>query len=334
MVIARRAHRSYRQQACSPSGRPISEEIPVSYSPNRRRFLTVILCAASLSGPSFPSLLRAQADSAKPVGKHFDHVVIVMMENEGTDDALADPYISSLAQTGAWFSNYRAITHPSFPNYLAIVAGTTFGWTTDHKPPPLKGASIADRLEENNLTWKSYAENYPGGCYLGDGPGLGRVTPTATPTELYVRKHVPFLAFASIQDNPGRCARVVSGSQFMRDARAGNLPNFSFYTPNVFNNGHDTSLEVSSAWLNGFIRGLEGTIAMHQRTLVVITWDEGANRDNRVLALLLGDMVKPGKYSARLTHYSLLRTIEDNFGLSTVGAGDGNASPFPEIVWR
>ena len=109
MVIARRAHRSYRQQACSPSARRISEEIPVSSTPTRRRFLTVILCAASLSGPSFPSLLCAQIDSEKPVGKHFDHVVIVMMENEGTDDALADPYISSLTQRGAWFSSYRAV---------------------------------------------------------------------------------------------------------------------------------------------------------------------------------------------------------------------------------
>jgi hypothetical protein len=45
-------------------------------------------------------------------------------------------------------------------------------------------------------------------------------------------------------------------------------------------------------------------------------------------------MVNPGKYGARLTHYSLLRTIDDNFGLRTVDAGDGNASPFPETVWR
>jgi hypothetical protein len=102
----------------------------------------------------------------------------------------------------------------------------------------------------------------------------------------------------------------------------------------MFNDGHDTSLEVSSTWLKGFIRTLEGTVAMRQRTLVVITWDEGGNRDNRVLTLLLGTVVNPGKYPAALTHYSLLRTIEDNFGLSTVGAGDRRASPFPESVWR
>jgi hypothetical protein len=293
-----------------------------------------IAWAASLTWLSVPSSTLTQTNPANPVGKHFDQVVIVVMENEGTDQALADPYISSLSRRAAWFSHYYAITHPSFPNYLAIVAGSTFGLDSDHRPPPLKGVTIVDRLEEKNLTWKSYAENYPGGCYLGSAAGEGRLTPTAAPTELYARKHVPLLAFASIQNDPGRCGRVVSANQFMRDARAGKLPNYSFYTPNMFNDGHDTSLDASSAWLKGFIRALDGTTAMHQRTLVVITWDEGGSRDNRVLALLLGTVVNPGRYAAPLTHYSLLRTIEENFGLSTVGAGDRKASPFPESVWR
>ena len=293
-----------------------------------------IVCATSLAWLCFPSSIRAQVSSAAPVGKHFDRVVIVVLENEGTDQALADPYIASLTRGSAWFSRYKAITHPSFPNYLAIVAGSTFGLDSDHRPPPLKGATIADRLEEKNLTWKSYAEDYPGGCYLGSAAGAGRLTPAAAPTELYARKHVPFLAFASIQNNPARCGRVVGAGQFMRDARAGNLPNYSFYTPNMFNDGHDTSLEVASSWLKGFIRSLETTVVMNQRTLLVITWDEGGNRDNKVLTLLLGTVVNPGKYPTPLTHYSLLRTIEDNFGLSTVGPGDKGASPFPENVWR
>lgn len=207
----------------------------------------------------------------------------------------------------------------------------------DHGPPALRGASIADRLEAKNLTWKSYAEDYPGGCYLGSGAGKGHLTPIAAPTELYVRKHVPLLAFASIQNSTTRCARVVNGNQFMRDARAGKLPNYTFYTPNMFNDGHDTSLEVSSTWLRGFLRTLQGSVAMHQRTLLVVTWDEAGGRDfraNRVLAILLGDGVAPGKYTTPLTHYSLLRTIEDNFGLSSVAAGDAKASPMPEKIWK
>ena len=294
----------------------------------------MIMCAASLCGPSLRAGIQGQTDHKMPEGKYFDHVVIVMMENQGLDEARGDPYIASLSEKGAWFSNYHAITHPSFPNYLAIVAGSTYGIEHDHEPRPLKGETIADRLEEKGLTWKSYAENYPGGCFLGEGAGAGRVTPAADPVELYARKHVPFLAFASIQNDHERCGHVVGASQFMRDARAGNLPNYSFYTPNMFNDGHDTSLEASSKWLRGFVTSLERTVAMHQRTLVVIVWDEGGSRDNRVLAVLIGDVVKPGKYSARVTHYSLLRTVEDNFGLRSLGGADEHASPFPASVWR
>ncbi|HEX3534731.1 MAG TPA: alkaline phosphatase family protein [Gemmatimonadaceae bacterium] len=304
-----------------------------SYTSSRRSLRPSIVWTMSLGLLSFSSPLRAPASPA-PVGKHFDHVVVVMMENAGADEALADPYISSLSRRAAWFSRYYAITHPSFPNYLAIVAGSTFGLDSDHRPPPLRGATITDRLEEKHLSWKSYAENYPGGCFLGSGAGLGKLTATSAPRELYARKHVPLLAFASIQNDPARCSRVVTGSQFMRDARAGKLPNYSFYTPNMFNNGHDTSLETASKWLQGFVRALDGTVAMRQRTLVVITWDEGGNRDNRVLTLLLGNVVNPGRYSTTLTHYSLLRTIEDNFGLGTVGAGDRRAALFPANVWR
>ncbi len=292
-----------------------------------------VLWSTALGWLSFSSSLRAQAPTAR-VGKHFDRVVIVVLENEGTDQALTDPYIVSLSRRAAWFPRYYAITHPSFPNYLAIVAGTTFGIHSDHRPPPIKAATIVDRLEAKNLTWKSYAEDFPGGCYLGSGAGSGKLTPTAAPRELYAKKHVPLLAFASIENDAARCGRVVNASHFMRDARAGKLPSYSFYTPNMFNDGHDTSLEASSKWLQGFMRALDATIAMHQRTLVVITWDEGPNRDNRVLTLLLGNVVNPGKYSTTLTHYSLLRTIEDNFGLGTVGAGDRRASLFPEGVWR
>ena len=309
----------------------------MSYTLCRKSRSAAILLFASPFWLSFPLLVCAQADSAQPAGTHFDRVVIVVLENAGLSQALADPYIASLTEKAAWLSNYRALGHPSLPNYLAIVAGSTFGLETDHPPASLKGPTIVDRLETKGLSWKSYAENYPGGCYLGSGAGAGRLTPTAAPTELYARKHVPLLAFASIQKSKTRCAHIVGGNQFMRDARAGKLPNYAFYTPNMFNDGHDTSLEASSTWLKGFLRALAGTVAMHQRTLVVITWDEAGGRDlrgNRVLAILLGDQVAPGRYTASLSHYSLLRTIVDNFGLESVAAGDRSAPPLPEKVWR
>jgi len=294
-----------------------------------------ILISIELSSFGRPASSQPPSD-AQP-GKHFDHVVIVVLENQGSREALADPNIASLVKGGAWFSNYHGLAHPSLPNYLAMVAGSTFGVEHDHLSAPLKSPSIVDRLEAKGLSWKAYAEDYPGRCFLGNEAGEGHLTPRAKPTPIYAKKHVPLLAFVSIQNNPARCARVVNAREFMRDARSGHLPNYSFYSPNVFNDGHDTSLEVSSEWLSKFVQSLRGTLGMHQRTLLVVTWDEGGEEDshhNQVLTILLGDVITPGRYDERLTHYSLLRTIEDNFGLEPLAKGDRTASAMPASVWR
>jgi acid phosphatase len=295
----------------------------------------LILISIDLS--SFARSAFSQPPTDAQSGKYFDHVVIVVLENQGSREALADANIASLARSGAWFSDYHGLAHPSLPNYLAMVAGSTFGVEHDHLSAPLQSTTIVDRLEAKGLTWKAYAEDYPGKCFLGNEAGEGRVTPRAKPTAIYAKKHVPLLAFESVQNNPSRCARVVNAREFMRDARSGRLPNYSFYSPNVFNDGHDTSLEISSAWLSGFVQSLRGTLGMHQRTLLVVTWDEGGEEDshhNQVLTILLGDVITPGRYDERLTHYSLLRTIEDNFGLEPLAKGDRTAPAMPASVWR
>ncbi|MFL5483206.1 MAG: alkaline phosphatase family protein [Gemmatimonadaceae bacterium] len=280
--------------------------------------------------------LTVQGARVSGRGKHFDHVVVVVMENEGTSQALADPGIASLSRESAWLSNYHALAHPSLPNYLALVAGTTFGLTRDHVDTPLKAKSIVDRLEEKGLTWKSYAEDFPGACFLRGEAGARRLTPGAKPTAVYTKRHVPLLNFASVQTNARRCARVVNADQFLTDARLHRLPNYSFYSPNLFNDGHDTPLATASAWLQRFVHDFNSSAAAKDRTLLVIVWDEGGGREartNGVLAMLFGDVVKPGRYGAQLTHYSLLRTIEDNFGLTPLAEGDSQATPLPNSIW-
>src|SRR5438105_3975613 len=298
---------------------------------------TSVLLCISLGWLSFACSAHAQKDSSATAGAHFDHVVVLVMENQGASQALSDSNIAAIVKRAAWFSNYHALAHPSLPNYLALVAGSTFGLTRDHVEAPLEAQSIVSRLEQKGLSWKAYAEDFPGHCFLHTEAGEGHLTPKASPTALYAKRHVPLLNFVAVQQDPKRCARVVNASEFMVDAKAGELPNYSFYSPNMFHNGHDTSLEVSAAWLRRFVESLRQTTAMRQRTLLVVVWDEGGGddmRSNRVLAMLLGDVVRPGRYSTRLTHYSLLRTIEDNFGLRPVAAGDSNAATVPDQVWR
>jgi hypothetical protein len=248
----------------------------------------------------------------------FDHVIFIVLENENAANVPTGGYLDSLAKRGATLTRFHGVAHPSYPNYLALVAGHTFGVRGDAQAD-IDAPTIADRLEAKQLTWKQYAEDYPGKCFLESSK------------RLYVRKHVPFLSFASIQNDPKRCANVVNARAFDRKK----LPNYAFYTPNKLNDGHDTSLIYATKWLRKFLEPILADSALMQKTLVVVTFDEseGGEASNRIYTAVLGGMVRPGAVdSTPLNHYNLLRTVEANFGLEPLGE-ERNVTPITSI-WK
>jgi acid phosphatase len=186
---------------------------------------------------------------------------------------------------------------------------------------------MASRRSErgDDLTWRSYAEGYPDDrqCHLV--PSIGG----------YARKHVPLLSFETIQDDPGKCENVRAAQYLGADERAGRLPSYVFFTPDLVDDAHDGSLDESAAWLAGFVRDLVGSPAWTTRTLLIVTFDESdgrsSNDDNHIYTVLLGDMIRPGPIAGRHDHYGILRLIEGNFGLCPLGAGDGAAEPIVEL---
>jgi len=276
-----------------------------------RAFL-VLLSVATLS----LTTLGCKSPENWPGGLLFDRVLIVVLENTNYSTAIREPYLRDLASQGTLFSNFHGVIHPSYQNYLALVGGRLF-FTLGGRQRTLNAPSVVDLIEKRGLTWKNYAEGYPGNCFLGSQEGH------------YVRRHVPFLSFKSIQEHPERCARVVPAQQFDQDRASGQLPNFMLYTPNMDNTGHDTGVGFASLWLKSFLDPLLADASFMERTLVVVTFDE--SRDywhNHIYTLFLGPMVKQGFVDAeRYSLYHLLRTVEDNFGLGTLSIGDGGADP-------
>jgi Phosphoesterase family len=125
---------------------------------------------------------------------------------------------------------------------------------------------------------------------------------------------------------------------FVKDAKAG-LVAYSFYTPNMNNDGHNTNVGVAGAWVSKFLDKTFGE-KLRKGTLVILTFDESdRNSDNRIYTLFLGDMVKdasqqdPKVLDRHYTHYNVLRTIEDNFGLQPLAEGDREAAPITDI-WK
>jgi hypothetical protein len=283
--------------------------------------------------------------AARAKAHHFDRVLIIVLENADYERAVQDPSLASLAARGANFTNFHALFHPSYPNYIAMIAGTDFNthrggsYLGDRQvnfPNDAAHKTIADRLIAAGLDFKQYAEELPdtpcpwniGGLHVAEKRGN------------YVRRHVPFLSFREVQEK--MCDRVVrvdsskADNFFVQDARKG-LVAYSFYTPNMNHDGHDTTAEVAGSWVKKFLDE-SFPPKLRQATLVIVTFDEsGGNDDNRVYTVFLGDMIKdkiePAVLARRYTHYSVLRTIEDNFGLAPLTANDRDADPITGI-WK
>ena len=290
---------------------------------------------------------EAERAAARAPAHHFDRVLIVVLENVDYELAIQDKNLAALASEGASFTNFHALFHPSYPNYLAMVAGTDFGthnrarYLADNQvnfPDDPAHRTIADRLITSGLDFKQYAEELPQGTCPWNVSSLH----VAQRRGNYVRRHVPFMSFRAVQQKwCDRVVRVDSGSaknSFVQDANKG-LVAYSFYSPNMVHDGHDTSVTVAGAWVKKFLDE-SFPEKLRQGTLVVVTFDESAgNRDNRIYTVFLGDMIKPTSQQdpaalGRLyTHYSVLRTIEDNFGLEPLTANDRNASPITD-VWK
>ncbi|HZQ94330.1 MAG TPA: alkaline phosphatase family protein [Candidatus Sulfotelmatobacter sp.] len=290
---------------------------------------------------------EAERAASRARARHFDRVIIIVLENVDYEIAIQDKNLAALASQGASFTNFHALFHPSYPNYIAMVAGTDFGihkrplYLADNQvnlPDDAAHRSIADRLIGAGLDFKQYAEELPAGTCPWNLSGQH----VAQKRGNYVRRHVPFLSFREVQQK--WCDRVVrvdssnSKNFFVQDANKG-LVAYSFYSPNMNHDGHDTGVAVAGAWVKKF---LDDTfpVKLRKGTLVVVTFDEsGGNADNRIYTLFLGDMVKPANQQdpAALgkpyTHYSVLRTIEDNFGLEPLTANDRNAQPITDI-WK
>jgi len=284
------------------------------------RWIAFLLSIAAAAPPLHAARHRAAVPPANGIGE-VQRVMIVVLENEDLDAALLQPELASLAARGALLLNYFAITHNSQPNYIALTAGGTYAVQND--PVTLDVPHLGDLLDGRGVSWKTYAEGYPGGCFLG------------TATGLYVRRHVPFLSFANVQNDPARCARVVPASQFDADVQNGALPRFALYIPDLNDDGHNTSVAFADAWLRARFEPLLADPSFTDGLLFIVVFDEGRiPGPNRVYCALLGAGVRSGSVSlAAYDHYDLLRTIEQIFHTDSLHRLDESATAIAD-VWR
>jgi Phosphoesterase family len=148
---------------------------------------------------------------------------------------------------------------------------------------------------------------------------------------LYVRKHDPLIIYDSITSVPSRRARIRNFNDFAVDVNNSALPQWVFVTPNMLNDGHDTTIDWINQWLQFWLVPLLSDSNFNDsRTLIMLTFDENETdtENNQVVAILLGGAVPQNlrgtKDDTFYTHYSLLSTVEANWDLGSLGRGDTN----------
>jgi phosphatidylinositol-3-phosphatase len=271
------------------------------------RYAILIFLAALLLAVHAVPLEATAAGVVRSASPHYAHVVVVIEENKSFSTVIGSrdaPYINRLAGQGVLFTNAHAVTHPSEPNYLALFSGSTQAIIDDSCPHDFAGEELASALQKHKLRFAIYSEDMPSdgftGCAASDG--------------LYRRKHNPVANWQA--HLPADANRPFSA--FSSDFTA--LPTVAFVVPNMMDDMHDGSIAQGDTWLQRHLDNYAQWAKTHD-SLLIVTWDEsdGASSSNRIPMLMVGAHLKAGSSAQYLTHYNLLRTLTDMYGLKPFG---------------
>jgi hypothetical protein len=299
----------------------------------------------------------------------FGHVFLIIGENTDLSqlNKTNAPYqLGTIEPNSAWLTNYFALTHYSEANYVGMVSGQ---FTTCEQKDGLAASCHQDvpnlfaQLDSAGISWLSWMESMPSQCYLvntGGDAGLNH----------YAAKHNPALFFDGIEGTSGtwtdpggpECMAndIPAGTTGPNDMTAFNnalstntgLARFNLVVPNECEDAHDNCKPAGNpiTQYDNFLANEITAIQTWGQTygdgdwVIIVTYDEGitnspkraikfGNGGNVVFAVM-GPQVHNAVYEQTgFTHYSLLRTLEDGFGISTYVGHAADASPI-NTIWN
>lgn len=306
----------------------------------------------------------------------YEHVIVVVEENKDYDQILDPAVAPNIAQLATRFgsaSHFYGEVHPSEANYIALLAGDTFGIHDDdawyckagstrefcdgaaepgYADHTVRARHLGDQLVDKGLSWRGYYGSLP---YAGSDAVIAsdpRFGDGSRKTALYAAKHSGFINFADVQNDPQRSERLVDMQRFDRDLETGALPTFSLVVPNQCDEMHGLHgagipadcdgdnkpalIRRGDAYIGRLMRRIEHS-PMWQgaaNVAVVITFDEGAGKTREgccgvtpeaasnfggghIPTIVITNHGPRGVTdSTPYNHYSLLRSLEDAFGIA------------------
>ena len=256
------------------------------------------------------------------------HVWVFVMENHSFGQIIGSthaPYVTRLARRHGMATRMWAVTHPSLPNYLAMISGSPHGCNNNSCERGIRGKTLAGQFARHGLGWRGYFEELPRRGYTGDDVGN------------YVQHHNPFVYFRSVTSHP-RQLRHLRKMQALRPSLR-RPPALSFIVPNNAHNMHDGSIRAGDRWLSRWVSRVQRSHAYRRHGVIIITWDEGHNDSSgcclpsshggRIPLFIIS---RHARTHHRLTHpattYTLLRMLESGFRVPHLGLAT-QARPLP-----
>ena len=306
--------------------------------PSRARTLLGLSAAAATALIGF---IPASALATATPAAHYDHVFVIVEENHSFTDVIgnpAAPNLNALASQYGLATQYYGVTHPSEPNYVALLGGSPFGVNSDdpYYVQRVHAPSLISELDHAHLSWKAYLQSVPHPGYQGIGyPANLNGEPDKDP--LYVSKHNAIANFTTSL-NAADWSRQVPAGQLSRDLARGHVPAFNWVIPDECRDMHGDPpycidggnpgdpqdqrlLTIGDRYLGQLVKHITGASFWAKgNNAIDIVYDEGddnAHGGGRVANIVVTShgprhLKDPAFYS----HYSLLQTIQRNFGLA------------------
>ena len=281
--------------------------------------------------------LPVLAATAPRVSQTLSHVFVMVLENHSLSDTIGNanmPTINRLARQYGYAANYTGMAHPSLPNYVAMIAGSTMNMTSDDPAQRFAGDNLALQLTKAGLSWRGYMQALPKDGSTADYAGT------------YGKKHNPFMLSLGVLADPAQFANVRTLAALGPDLDAGRAPNFSFIVPDVCNDMHGAPEcrgraqldRAGDAFVDAWTRRIMASPNWKAGSAIVVTFDEGGGGDTlggggRIATIVVTPFGPRGVVSrVAYNHASLLRTMQEGFGLPLL-RGAKTAASMTDLFW-
>ncbi len=331
----------------------------------KARTLTATLAACALLGIVTPP--AAATTSFREGVPRFGHVFLLIGENTTYSHLKMSnaPYLlGTIKPASAWLTEYRGTTHWSQANYVALTSGQfTKCEQQDYGIACHQNVdNIFHQLDASGGTWTTWLEGGTARCDTGSGstcpaqgpcPLTGFYT-TGNPAILYDDVEGANGIWSATHKSKECLANDIYAGhpmgKFNRALAAGTVPDFNFVIPNGCEDGEANCKPINNRYaqfdrfLAKEVPKIEASPAFGSDGVIIVTYDEderagglakknGFGSGGHVVCAILSALAKPGSFEGAFYHYSLLRTLEDGFGLSGYVGYANNVTPI-DTIWR